>query len=323
MKSIESYIIQFVGGNKIVKSELIQGLWSGYGEIRRYWIDSAVVDSVIVKHVKLPNTPNHPRGWDTDNSHQRKLKSYQIEINWYYSFVTSVEKAPRMPHLYFAHQEANEMFMIIEDLDNAGFFLRKKEVNLSEIKVCLDWLAHFHATYMSTDTNQLWEVGTYWHLATRPDELKRMKYTSLKRLASKIDFKLNNAKYQTLVHGDAKLANFCFSEDNRVAAVDFQYVGKGCGIKDVVYFFSSCLDEEAFKQYENELLDYYFDSLSRVFKVSKIQLDINNIVEEWRSLYKYAWADFYRFLDGWSPGHWKMNDYIYNLTQQVLKELEE
>ena len=40
-------------------------------------------------------------------------------------------------------------------------------------------------------------------------------------------------------------------------------------------------------------------------------------------MYKYAWADFNRFLKGWSPGHWKMNDYVEEITKEVLDELKE
>ena len=47
------------------------------------------------------------------------------------------------------------------------------------------------------------------------------------------------------MHGDAKLANFLFTSDHsQVAGVDFQYVGGGCGMKDVAYLLS-CLDEDA------------------------------------------------------------------------------
>lgn len=69
---------------------------------------------------------------------------------------------------------------------------------------------------------------------TRPDELSAMKPSHLKGAAEAIDSKLNQCKFQTIVHGDAKVANFCFTPDSKsIAAVDFQYVGSGCGMKDV------------------------------------------------------------------------------------------
>jgi hypothetical protein len=43
--------------------------------------------------------------------------------------------------------------------------------------------------------------------------------------------------------------------------------------------------------------------------------------KEWRSLYRVAWADFHRFLKGWSPSHWKINSYSERITAEVIKSL--
>ena len=60
------------------------------------------------------------------------------------------------------------------------------------------------------------------------------------------------------------MANFCFSESrDKVAAVDFQYVGGGCGMKDLTYFVGSCLDESACEQREGDILNRYFQSLRK------------------------------------------------------------
>lgn len=210
----------------------------------------------------------------------------------------------------------------MEDLNVAGYPIRKSEVSIPEMKTCLRWLAYFHAKFMGVKSDQLWEVGTYWHLDTRPDELEAMHDRELKAAASPIDRVLNLAKYQTLVHGDAKLANFCFSSDGKqVAAVDFQYVGHGCGMKDVAYYLSSCLHQEDLKVYESELLIFYFESLNSALRANNKSCDFEEIEQEWSYLYDYAWADFYRFLDGWSPGHWKMHDYSKQIKNKVLKDL--
>ncbi len=140
----------------------------------------------------------------------------------------------------------------------------------------------------------------------------------LKQAARDIDERLSTAKFQTLVHGDAKLANFCFGEKGQIAAVDFQYVGRGCGMKDVAYFISSCFEDSDCEKQEDTLLTYYFDQLEKALDK---QIDFQQVKAECSELYQYAWADFYRFLDGWSPGHWKMHGYSERLTQSVLNEL--
>jgi aminoglycoside phosphotransferase (APT) family kinase protein len=61
--------------------------------------------------------------------------------------------------------------------------------------------------------DKLWKTGTYWHLKIRPDELAALTDAALKKAAPAINQKLQQAKYKTFVHGDAKLENFCFSKD--------------------------------------------------------------------------------------------------------------
>ncbi len=121
------------------------------------------------------------------------------------------------------------------------------------------------------------------------------------------------------MHGDAKLANFCFSEDGtNIAAVDFQYVGGGCGMKDVAYFIGSCLSNDACERFENELLDFYFTELQQSIHSA---IDFNQLEEDWRRMYPIAVADFTRFLLGWMPTHQKVNDYSLRKTKEVLMSL--
>lgn len=226
----------------------------------------------------------------------------------------------RVPQLLHAEAEGNMRLLIMEDLNASGFPIRPKPetVSISAAKNCLTWLANFHGKFMQVKPKGLWEIGSYWYLDTRPDELAKMKNKSLKQMASAIDRRLNEAKFQTLIHGDAKVANFCFGPENQVAAVDFQYVGKGCGIKDVAYFISSCFAEEDCQHFEEELLNHYFNVLESAMDN---HIDFQMVKQEWSVLYKYAWADLYRFLDGWSTGHWKMHGYSKQLTQAVIEEL--
>ena len=310
----KSIILQITGASSLTEKEVIQSLWSGYGKIIRVALQGSPLKSVVVKNVQLPKQSNHPRGWNSDIGHQRKLKSYEVETYWYKNY--SDQSKARLPKCLAIAQEGEEVLMVLEDLDEAGFGFRKQNVSWLEIEACLEWLAKFHASYLGKIPLGLWDVGTYWHLATRPQELEVLEDVALKNAALKIDTKLNNCKFKTFVHGDAKLANFCFGNDGRVAGVDFQYVGGGCGMKDVAYFIGSCLNDNDCERLESKILDTYFKYL-RLALGNKNEL----LEKEWRSLYHVAWADFHRFLKGWSPGHWKINSYSERITKQVIKNL--
>src|SRR6185312_12673888 len=148
------------------------------------------------------------------------------------------------------------------------------------LEPCLAWLAAFHGRFLGVRPEGLWSIGTYWHLDTRREELAAMRDQNLRRRAPELDRALREAKWQTFVHGDAKPDNFGWSRDgSRVAAVDFQYVGGGPGIRDVAYLLHG--EDES-------LLDFYFAHLANA-----------EVEREWRALYPVARDDFRRFLDGW------------------------
>ncbi|MCM8542905.1 MAG: ecdysteroid 22-kinase family protein [Lentisphaeraceae bacterium] len=318
----QNIIKEATGADDIFEIEMIQSLWSGYGKILRFSLKGSNRETVVVKHVKLPDSSSHPRGWNTDISHQRKLKSYQVETAFYENWASECNASCPVPKCLAVESQENETLMVLEDLDASGYPSRKSYVSQNEISACISWLANFHATYMNKKPADLWETGTYWHLETRPDELKVLDDLKLKQAAQAIDDKLKASPFQTFVHGDAKLANFCFSEDGKkVAAVDFQYVGGGCGMKDLAYFVGSCLDESECERMETKILDQYFDCLQKAVAVQNSEIDFTELEKDWRSLYPYAWTDFHRFLKGWSPGHWKINTYSERLTKEVIKEL--
>lgn len=320
--SFEEVICKATGADELFLIEDIQSLWSGYGKIMRYGLQGGSGERVVVKHVKLPDKAHHPRGWNTDISHQRKINSYHVESAWYRDWSKMCDDSCRVPQCFALEEGDEEFLMVFEDLDASGFPVRKNTVTMVEMQACLRWLANFHAAFMGKEPAGLWAVGTYWHLDTRPDELEVLDDAALKAAAERIDQRLNIARYQTFVHGDAKLANFCFSENGeQVAAVDFQYVGGGCGMKDVAYFIGSCLYEEDCERYETELLDYYFARLGEALEQRDSGVDPDELEQEWRALYPVAWSDFHRFMKGWSPGHWKVHSYSERIAREVVAQL--
>lgn len=319
---IEAFISKATDATEMVVLEEIQSLWSGYGKILRIGLKGYERKTLVLKHVRFPTIESHPRGWNTNISHERKVKSYQIEKYFYEKYSHLCHGFARVPKCIAVGTEGEDSFMLLEDLDDAGFPDRRNGNSNSDIKACISWLAHFHVLFLNEEPKGLWKSGTYWHLETRPDELEQLTDQKLKNAAKGIDEKLKESPFQTWVHGDAKVANFCFSEkSNKVAAVDFQYVGGGCGMKDLAYFIGSCLDEVDCELQENKLLDFYFNQVKVASKKIAKNIDLKALEESWRPLYPVAWTDFHRFLKGWSPGHWKLNRYSERLSKEVLKTL--
>ncbi|GAA0855940.1 phosphotransferase [Aliiglaciecola litoralis] len=320
---IERALFNLLSGHfdaeEILRGERIQSLWSGYGEIVRYRIDGM---AVVVKVVDPVGQGHHPRGWNTSLSHQRKLDSYHNEQTFYANYTHLTDSFCRVPKFIASGKQDDMRWLVMEDLDEQGFTYRCDDAPPTLIDKGIRWLAYFHALFLQHKTPDLWQVGTYWHLATRPDEYRNMTDGVLKQQARAIDHKLNQARHRTLVHGDAKLANFCFSADlEDLAAVDFQYVGRGVGIKDLVYFLGSCMNEnELFTQAQHNV-DQYFRYLEQALTHYNLECEFASLEQEWRNLVPFAWADFERFLMGWASEHHKLNRYSQQQTQVALQQI--
>lgn len=325
----EFFIKRTLAAEYVTHVETLQSLWSGYGHISRYAVK--VKDRyfhVILKAIDSSSSQAHPRGWQSDLAHQRKVHSYEVETNWYQNWANGCVNVARVPHCLGVLQQNDTVFLLLEDLDEKGFDQRHTQLDLSQAVAVLQWLATFHAHFISPDPSESWPVGlwpqgTYWHLATRPNEWQAMIASPLKDAAETIDNTLRQARYQTLVHGDAKVANFCFTADaSSVAAVDFQYVGRGIGVQDVAYFLGSCLSEVQLEEDLEYLLDVYFSELARCMIARGESPDFaESVITEWYRLFPVAWADFHRFIMGWCPSHAKNTSFSRKLTQQGLNIL--
>jgi hypothetical protein len=281
--------------------ERIQSLWGGYGELVRVRLVGASRSTVVVKWARLPA---HRFG-ESGASHARKCRSYDVETAFYERVSARCDDSCRVARAVGTRVRSGEWLLVLEDLDEAGFARRTREPRGADLAACLGWLASFHARFLgqSAEANGLWPVGTYWHLATRQDELRAASRhdPSWPSRATALDAKLRAARFTTLVHGDAKPANFCFADNATdaidagggaaVAAVDFQYTGGGPGIVDVAYLLHGASPGALAAS-----LDVYFTRLRAVLPGS---VDAAALEAEWRGLFPVALADFERFLAGW------------------------
>jgi hypothetical protein len=287
-------IAELVGARRARLRERVQTLWAGYGELLRVEFEDGPTATAIVKLVRPP-APTA----SSDRAHTRKLRSYDVETVWYHRFAPRCDARCRVAALLGSRAQDDERLLVLEDLDAAGFSKRTSDPAASELDACLAWLAALHARFLAVAPEGLWETGTYWHVATRPDELARTTDPALRDAASRIDALLEGCTHRTILHGDAKEENFCFGPRG-VAAVDFQYAGGGCGMKDVAYLLYGRWGSET----EARALGAYFRHLRAALAQDRAPVDPEAVEREWRALYPLACADFCRFLAGWAPAQW-------------------
>jgi hypothetical protein len=291
--ALEDWIRERTGAHRVGPARRVQTLWSGYGSLDRHTLEGGTHASVVVKVVRPPS--------GSGVGHRRKLRSYAVESTFYSTFARDLSGGVRVAAALGAREAAGGRWLLLEDLDAAGFPRRSHRLSVPDLGACIDWLAGFHATFLGRAPDGLWPRGTYWHLETRPDELARMPEGQLKDAAPALDAALAACPVQTLVHGDAKPANFCFGPrpGPPVAAVDFQYVGGGIGLVDLAYLVG-CMGERWCARNADAALDGYFGRLHAWAPDGAAAAEA-----AWRPLWPVAWADFARFMAGWAGEDWR------------------
>ncbi|MDB4964248.1 MAG: hypothetical protein JWP01_4247 [Myxococcales bacterium] len=295
------WIADVTGARRARRGAALQSLWGGYGELFRVELDGGAAPTAVVKWVR---PPAHAQATVSD---RRKRRSYDVEAAFYRDVAARCDASCRVAQLYGSRIVDGHWLFVLEDLDAAGFAVRHDEADSTALASCLAWLAAFHARFLGAPADGLWPTGTYWHLATRTDELVGITDPALRGRAAWIDAQLSAARYQTILHGDPKEANFCFTADARdVAAVDFQYAGRGCAMKDLAYLLYGRSDESA-DGIASHHLDTYFGALrAALSRRSPVEpIDVAALEAEWRALYPLARLDFCRFLAGWRPAMWQ------------------
>ena len=91
-------------------------------------------------------------------------------------------------------------------------------------------------------------------------------------------------------------------------------------MKDVAYFLGSAMDVAQLLEKGERLLSEYLEMLGEAVERRQPEVDAQELVGEWRRLFPVAWADVERFLRGWAPDHWKLNDYSAAMTEKALEQ---
>jgi Phosphotransferase enzyme family len=183
--------------------------------------------------------------------------------------------------------ESGRFILIMEDLEarNPHFNSMADADDLDIVRACLDTYARLHAMYWQSPrfkTDLSWVQGQVNGpledmLATL---IKDHVSKELKREAFKREFveelgttqeelfagcrklKLHQASLpQTLLHGDAHLANTYYLPDGTGGLLDWQVSARGYLMHDIGYYIQSSFSVEKRRKYEREMLDHYRDRL--------------------------------------------------------------
>ncbi len=247
------------------------GFLGDIGRIRLTWDPSdAGPDSVIAKFPTL-RASNLETG--------KGLLAYEREMRFYQHFSTDCPLKP--PKFYGGSDVTGEgdYLLLMEDLQPFRFVSQLDVLAAEDARACIDGLASMHAHYWEqpeldrveslyqfSDWAEIYTpiIASGWPLFQKdfgpliPHEMFPM-YEPGNAAAGAIFQYFSRCRPKTLLHGDARIENFCFNRDTGAArAYDWQLAAAGPGIYDVMYFFANSVGPETlFDQGESLLRNYH------------------------------------------------------------------
>lgn len=303
---------------KLERATKMTTLWAGYGSVYHLVVkDGRSTRNLVVKDVQPPA--------GSGVSHERKLRSYQVEAAFYQRVAPQLLEAG-LPIAHPAHVDndlsgaGGAMHLLLTDLRDE-YPATQRPMDLAHAKAALSWLARLHASFWQQPPAELWAQGCFWQLDTRQEELEAMEpeWRDLQAAAQAISDELANAKFQTCVHGDFKGANICFSAGGgtglAAAAYDFQYCGGGDPMKDVAYLLCSTVEGRVVQRHEKELLEHYHAELTGRLPAAAAAEYTPEVMKERLGL---AICDFVRFMAGW--GWWGNTSWAAQKAREGLKK---
>lgn len=310
-----------------VQQRVLGSLWAGYGQLVSVQATNVYNKqcSLVIKHFIPPR-----RRHDGSEDHCRKVRSYSVE-SWFYRGISSRmrERGVLVPELKGVLEEDGVM-IVMSDLCEHGTYYTKRgnQLNLEEGKALLSWLAKFHAVHWRTrDPPQgLWDEGSFWQLGTRREELDDMEEVWVRRglnrkTAEDIHEAIVKSRFRTVIHGDAKAANFFFYPAGQhdgsllIGGYDFQYSGMATPLRDVAYVMCCSIKGDLVEACEDELLSHYYTELTRALRPDDAD---EYSMEELEVMYELCVVDLARFMSG--SRWWGNTEYIENKASRWLAQ---
>jgi len=237
------------------------------------------------------------------------------------------ERGVLVPQLMGISEEDDGVMIVMNDLGAHGKYYTKRgnQLTMEEGRALLSWLAKFHAVHWrAADPPQgLWNEGSFWQLGTRQDELDDLEEEWVqcgldRRRAKEIHELITKTRFRTVIHGDAKAANFFFFAGQgdaplEIGGYDFQYCGMATPLRDVAYLLCCSIQGHLIHENEEDLLSHYYTELTKALRPEDAE---EYTMRELQEMYNLCVVDLARFMSG--SRWWGNIDYIEDKARKWL-----